>query len=599
VATPAAPVALMPERPGISKQDSAIASGNRWIDADKIIFVDGRPQKMAGWAALALSTVIDPIRGVLAWSTQRLAPFIAYGTHRKLYVADQQLTDPYDITPVEHSGVMTNPFTTTIGSADVKVEDTAHHPAVGDEFIFSGASPVGGITINGSYDVVSIIDHDHFTITHSTPASSSATGGGSVSYGHLLAIGGVDPVLGDGYGSGGYGLFDYGEPTEDTEGNVIFEPRVWSFDNYGDLLLANPVNNGIYEFNPNATPAYQRAVAITNAPTECRSVFVTPERFIFALGCDGDPMNIKWPDQNDRTNWTPGSASTANSRRLREGTRIITGRGLANLVSLVWTDTALYRFQYTGSSFVYDSQLVGTNCGLVSPMAAVVHQGTAYWMSPSDFLFFSGGSPQSIPNSEDVREFVIRSLRTLGYEFKCNAHLNTRHNYVFWFYVATGSTEPGLYVGVSLKDFSWIVGSLERTSGTFLEGSDQRPILAGANGVLYQHEEGVDNNGAAMNSYITRAPMQIMQGMQLGEMQGMVADFQRQTGDLTVEIVAYDRLREGPLDTETETIAETDDLVDLHIGGRLAKITIRSNVLGGDFRMGAPLLEVKAMGKRR
>jgi hypothetical protein len=53
---------------------------------------------------------------------------------------------------------------------------------------------------------------------------------------------------------------------------------------------------------------------------------MTPERFLFALGVDNDAMNIKWPDQDDNTNWTPGSTSTANSRRLREGTRIIGGR---------------------------------------------------------------------------------------------------------------------------------------------------------------------------------------------------------------------------------------------------------------------------------
>jgi hypothetical protein len=594
----AEPIALMPGKPGISKKDSELSTGDRWIDGDNVIFVDGKPEKMAGFDELGISSVSDAVRGILAWSTQDLNPFIGFGTYRKLYVSDQGLGAPYDITPIDATGTLSGPFATTNGSATVAVTDTAHGRTTGDEATFSGGSAVGGITISGTYTIQTIVDQDTYTITHTSAATSSATGGGTVTYSYPLSIGSTDPVVGDGYGAGGYGLFDYGDPTEDVEGGFIFDPRVWHLDKYGDLMIVNPVNYGVYWFDPTDMPAYVRAEAITNAPTECRAVFVTFERYIFALGVDGDPLKIKWPDRNDPTAWTPSSTNTANSRRLTEGTRIISGAGLANLVSLVWTDTALYHFRYTGLSFIYDSRVIGTNCGLVSPLAKVVHQGVAYWMSHHEFLMSSGSAPVSIPNSEDIREFVFNALRRTGYEFKCNAYFNALHNYIFWFYVPSAATEPTLYVGVNLKDFSWTIGTRTRTSGTFLKGSDQRPILADDTGMIYQHEEGLDAEDLAIDTYITRAPMQIRNGAQLGEIHGLIADFKRQTGNMSIEIETYDRIREGVLDRETAVIAETDDLVDVRIGGRIAKVTLRSNVVGGDFRLGDPMLQIKATGSR-
>lgn len=591
------PVAVCPQRPGVSKRASPLSVGDRWIDSDKVLFVDGKPEKMPGWLVKTLVSVTDPIRGLLYWSTLELLSFFAIGTHRKLYVIDDGET-PQDITPIESTGTLTNPFTTTLSSAIVNVLDTAHTRNAGDEVRFDGASAVGGITIDGTYAVTTRVDDDNYTITHSSAATSAATGGGSVDYEYELPIGGADPVEGDGYGAGPYGGGYYGAPTEDAGSTIVFEPRIWSLAKNGDLLYANPINRGIYVFDPADTPSYQRVEPLTNAPTTCRSIFVTPERFLFALGVDNDAMNIKWPDQDDHTNWTPGSTSTANSRRLREGSRIVGGLGMTNGVSGVWTDTALYRFLYTGNQFVYNSLLQGTNCGLVSPMAVVAHLGIAYWMSRSGFhMWGGGGAPVPITNCEDVREFVIRALRQSGYEFKCNASYWPRYNTIIWFYVADDDTEPGLYVAVSLSDFSWVVGTLERTSGTI--GPDQRPVLAGADGFLYQHEEGLDADGAIMQAFIERAPMQIAAGSRLGEICGVTTDMQRQVGSMSFEIAMYDRISEGLLDRENILFEPGEDLLDPSIGGRIARIVIRSAALGGDFRIGAPMLEVKSTGRQR
>lgn len=595
------PVPLVPGgRPGMSKQFSRLAIADRWIGGDKVRSVAGAVEKIGGYTKKTSVSVGAPIRGTLAWTTNDLSPYIGLGTHRKLYIVDQSF-EPQDITPIQDSGTLTDPFSVTVASSTVTVEHTDHGRAVGDEVRYSGASEIPistGMTIDGTYHVISVIDEDHYQIEHSVAALADGSGGGSVDYEYELPIGDDDPTEGDGFGAGGFGHGNYGEPS-DSGGSIVFEPRVWSLDRYGGIMLANPVNGSIYQFDPTDTPAYQRATLLTNAPTVCRAMFVTRERFIFALGIDNDPLKIKWPDQDDPTNWTPGSTSTANERRLDNGTRIIGGAAVANLLSGVWTDTALFRFQYTGSSFIYDSKCVGTNCGLVSPQALIVNLSVAYWASQNGFFMWSGGGPAPIPNVDDIKEFVRRQLRLNGYEFKCNGYYNARYNEAWWFFTSTTQTEPGVYVIVSLTDFSWMVGTMERTSGTFFQSSDQRPILAGADGYLYQHEDGYDADGEIMQAYIERALLQIGNGARLGEISGFINDMERQTGTMSIDVKTYDRLNSGQLDRERIAFEPGEDLVDLHIGGRIAGVTIRSEALGGDFRMGAPMLEVSVTGARR
>jgi hypothetical protein len=53
---------------------------------------------------------------------------------------------------------------------------------------FSGATAVGGLTLNNEYQI-SLIDEDSYNITAETTASSSATGGGTVTAAYQINTG--------------------------------------------------------------------------------------------------------------------------------------------------------------------------------------------------------------------------------------------------------------------------------------------------------------------------------------------------------------------------------------------------------------------------
>jgi len=81
----------------------------------------------------------------------------------------------------ETSGMLgANALTTTSGSTQVSVNLPGHGFAQGSVLNLSGATAVGGITPNGTFDIVAITDANNFVVdTLSVAATSSASGGGA------------------------------------------------------------------------------------------------------------------------------------------------------------------------------------------------------------------------------------------------------------------------------------------------------------------------------------------------------------------------------------------------------------------------------------
>ncbi|MBY0355517.1 MAG: hypothetical protein K2Q12_07280 [Rickettsiales bacterium] len=72
-----------------------------------------------------------------------------------------------------------SPFVTVSGSPVVTVTSANHNTRVGALINITGGAAVGGITLSGNYRVTAIVNSNSFRITHSSNASSAATGGGS------------------------------------------------------------------------------------------------------------------------------------------------------------------------------------------------------------------------------------------------------------------------------------------------------------------------------------------------------------------------------------------------------------------------------------
>ena len=120
--------------------------------------------------------------------------------------------------------------------------------------------------------------------------------------------------------------------------------RSWSHDNFGEDLVFNERQGGIYYWD-RSTGTSARAVNITavsgstNAPTIARKVLVSErDRHILAFGCDSetnsgvqDPLLIRFASQESLTAWNALPTNTAGELRIGTGSEIVTALSLIHI----------------------------------------------------------------------------------------------------------------------------------------------------------------------------------------------------------------------------------------------------------------------------
>lgn len=575
-------------RPGIKKSTTDYAAEGAWIDMDKARFVDGYPQKIGGWEKLLDSQLSGVCRGMLPWRDNDENRRIALGTHTKLYY--YYAGSFTDITPISSSGTLTNPFSVTSVSPTVVVSDSTHGRQVGDYCNFSNASAVGGITIDGAYVVASVVDANTYTITHSANATSTVSnGGGSVDFTYEIAIGLSDTVEAFGYGVGTYGSGTYGTPRT---ASVTLHARTWQFDTWGENLIALHRNGDLYQWAPDTAGL---AATLSNAPTGVNAVFVTEERHVVALGNGSDKMEVKNSDNDDNTVWAAAITNQANSNKLSGGNELLWGRALRGGVSIILSDTDAFAMQYTGDDFVHAYRKLGAGNGLKGPNAAAVYDGRAYWMSSNKFMMFDG-FVKMIPNMIDVRDYVFDDFNEVQSD-KVVCGINENYQEVWFLYPSSGSDEVDRYVIVSLNDFSWSIGTLDRTSWSAAKIFGF-PVAVDASGYLYKHEFGVDADGAAMNSYAETAPLDIGDGDVSMDIFGIIPDFDNLAGTVSLYLMTKDKPSEAATSNGPYAITTATTREDTRADGRQVGVKMVSNEVSGNWRLGAVRIDVKPAGGR-
>ena len=604
--------------PGMVLTQSAMASKGRWIGGNWVRFWRGRAQKIGGYAKLNTQPMLGIPRGATAWSDQTSRELIAVGTNIKVYMLSDADYIPVDITPLINSQTLNNPISTTAGSRSVTINWVGHGATqVGQYIDIANAANVDNFAPNGSWPIATIPGVNSVTILAPAPAANSVTGGGAVSLGVEISPGLSDPAIGYGWGAGTWGTGTWGTPRSTS--TISFSPRSWSFGNLGEILIACPISLGLYFFDPTVDPMV-RLTQIPTAPTFCSGAIVTSDEIVFAYGTnllgvapgaatDQDLMQWWSGAQGYYTDWDVTAVSGPNgapsvSGRLTQGTRIVGAVDLGVHVHLVWTDTALYEFQYTGSQFVFNILLSGKECGLIGPLAFVTVGTAAFWVSPQGLMMWNGGV-QRIPNHQDVSEFIIASLRPF-YTVKTLAWYDQRYNEVWFCWVTNAASEPQNYVAVNLDDWFWTAGTfptadLAFSAATRFSGYDARPVTAAIDGNIYQQDNTLDADGQDAPWSLVAPPMELGSGEATTEVSGVAMDMQRQVGNIQIDIVATDRTpaNQTIIDSGSAIVGPSDGIADFRVAGRQAQITFSGDGLGCDMRMGIPKILVSQGGARR
>lgn len=489
-------------------------------------------------------------------------------------------------------------FDTTSGSAEVDVTFEDHGLSAGDTINFPIPTTVGGVTISGTNVVVSVTSADVFVISASNQASSTTSAfmnGGEVQLVYYIALG---PIAGGaGYSIGNYSDGGYSTGTSfSVQTGTPIASTDWSFDNWGEILLANTQFGGIYYWQPNS--GFQTARLISAAPAHVRCIFVAmPAQILVALGCDApqnigddyDPLRVQWSDQLDFLNWTVSTTTQAGSFRIPTGSQIIGGfQGPQN--ALIWTDLDLWAMQYVGYPLVFGFNKIGSSCGLIGQHAACQLGSGIYWMGNSNFFALTSGGAVPIPCS--VWDFVFQDLDTDN-QHKCWAWPSSTFNEVWWFFPsASGNTgECDSYVKLNTVEGSWDFGDLPRTAG--IDASVVgHPIASADNSIIYRHEDGEDADGQPINAYFETGYFAINDANEISFADWFFPDMKWglyngvQTASLTITFYSV----EYPNDTERVygpyTMTNATQYLNLRIRGRQVRFRVESNDVGSFWRLG-------------
>lgn len=122
--------------------------------------------------------------------------------------------------------------------------------------------------------------------------------------------------------------------------------------------------------------------------------------------------------------------------------------------------------------------------------------------------------------------------------------------------------------------------------------------MAATDGYVYQHETGVDADGAALPWNLKTSVFQIASGGKDMDVFHFVPDFDRFGGDVSIRLEARDRPQSPVHDSYEALIAADDPMVDLRINGRLLTVELFGEGVGSDFRLGSPQFLVRPTGGR-
>ena len=592
------PLATLKFMPGIVKDDTSYSSEGRWIDSDKIRFWNGKAEKIKGWQKLTQNQFSGSCRGLVQWRDNDGNALMAVGTHTHLYILKGGVL--YDVTPVISSGNLSNAFSVTNGSPTVTVTSAAHGMVDGNRIILGAASFNGVSWAAGTEFTITFINTNSFSITASGNATSTGSSvGGTVSFQYLLNPGQPDSVFDFGWGVGTWNTARSGggwNVPANTTGLEI-DARTWSFDIFGEDLVASVIGHPLMTWDASAGVG-TRATQITDSstgdsetPNTSRGVIVsTPDRHLVSLGAD-DPLTVKFASQETTGTWTAAATNTAGSQRLTGGSKIIGARRTRGQI-LIWTDTSLHSMTFRGPPYTFGFRELATGCGLGGPLAAVEVGGIVYWMGINQFFAFDGTVR---PLIGPVNNFVFEDLNPIQVE-KVVAGLDKEHSEVFWFYPDSSNNENNRYVKYNYRENVWDVGTMDRTAWT---DASTFPNNTGAatNGYLYSHEIGEDADGAAMQSYIESADMDIGDGQEVMFVTRALPDIETsRTVDVTFKTrkdAMSSFTTKGPFPVTSAT-----ERINPRLRGRQMSIKAESNSVGTGWRLGFTRVDMQADGER-
>jgi hypothetical protein len=502
-------------------------------------------------------------------------------------------------------------FATTSGSPAVTVTLPNHNfsaiPGLFQQFI--APTSIAGQTVQGKYQIASVIDTTSFTINLTKQASATTTATMNASNAQLVYYITLGPLpaasgfgVGGGFGSGGFGV---GTPPQPGLPGTPITTTDWTQDNWGEVLLSCPANGPVYQWAPDL--GNLTAQVVNQAPFFNGGIFVAmPQQILVAWASvqvtgAQDKLIVRWSNQLDYTNWAVTNQTTAGAFHIPTGSLIVGGLQCPQF-GLISTDIDVWTMTYVGGVVIFNFTRVGNGCGWIGSHACGILSGNPYWMGTNNF--FTLGSQGVIPLPCTVWDAVFQNLNA-ALQSKVRVAVNSPFNEVMWLYPSANSMgENDSYVKVHIQgqEYEWDYGAIDRTAWCDVSILGM-PIGVDHFGQLYQHETGTAITGAGLPSFQT-GWWTIGEGQEIGFIDLIIPDFDfglrsglpNATIQITFLGVNY------PGDTPTSygpfVVSSTTSFINCRIRNRLLSAVVTS-MSGSEFwRLGRIRFRFGTSGRR-
>lgn len=636
-------------RPGVNRDQTDYTGEGGWYACDKVRFRSGYPEKIGGWVKSTNTSFLGTCRQMWSWVTTFSDDFLTLGTNLKLYIQNGPGGDFSDITPLRpvnptYTGAnTTNSIYTTSGSNIVRMTLAVDPGAVAGNYVdVSGATTVGGIPaseLNTTHLIATAgTPANSFTFQTSTNATSTVSGGGGagITVSFEIDTGYANATLGYGWGTGAWGRGTWGSSSTTP---ITLAQRDWWLDNFDNDLVANIRNGAPYYWVRGSTVSpvtalSTRAVTLqayatsqgfsaNDVPSKVMQLMVSQQdKHLLAFGAvpygstsvdTFDPLLIRWASQDSPGEWGPTVTNSAGFLRVSRGSRIVRALPTRQEI-LVWTDSNLYALQFLGTTDVFGLQEYADNISIASPRSMVTAANIVYWMGQDKFYAYTG-RVETLPCT--LRNHVFMNINfAQSDQIICGT--NEQWNEVWWFYPTENSNWNDAYVVYNYLDKVWYYGSMERTAwlDTPLRHYPQAADTSenSTSGYLYNHEDGVDEDGAPMSAYIQSNDFDLEDGEHFMLTRRIIPDIDfagstnnesAPTPEVTLEIKSRN-FPGNAFNTNTDDTAKVTQTsvgaytgqVFMRIRARQMALKVISDKLGTQWQLGSPRLDARPDGKR-
>jgi hypothetical protein len=330
----------------------------------------------------------------------------------------------------------------------------------------------------------------------------------------------------------------------------------------------------------------------------CTGGVVSLHPYLFYYGTDGI---IGWSVPGEPTNLTGAGSGLARvwGQKIIKGLPLRAGSGSAP-AGIFWAFDAVIRATFTGSSTVFQFDVIATDTSILSPQCVVDYDGVFFWAGVDRFLMFNG-VVREVPNQMNLNWFfdgLNPKQKSKVFGFKV-----TRYGEIWWCYPRGQATECTHAVIYNVRENTWYDTELPnggRSAGQF-NNSFAAPILTGVEDTgpgyrVWTHEQLTDEydgpNIRPIRSYFETADLSsVAQGRnEYVRITAIEPDF-IQSGPMTVQVTGRANARAPEVFSSVFTFPEQatvphEQIVMLKEQRRELRVRFESNAVYGNYQMG-------------